>query len=85
MIHKLYPSLNDFENLSRLKVKSSEFANNFEFRNLVVNKPWGYEYLWYENDTVHFSKLDASYETGIDKILIGNAPIKSYSSLSVKL
>ena len=52
MIHKVYPSLNDFENLSRLKVQSSDFANNFDYRNVVVNKPWGYEYLWYQNDNV---------------------------------
>jgi mannose-6-phosphate isomerase-like protein (cupin superfamily) len=52
MIHKIYPSLNDFENLSRLKVQSSDFANNFDYSNVVVNKPWGYEYLWYQNDNV---------------------------------
>lgn len=52
MIHKVYPSLNDFENLSRLKVQSSDFANNFDYRNIVVNKPWGYEYLWYQNENV---------------------------------
>jgi mannose-6-phosphate isomerase-like protein (cupin superfamily) len=52
MIHKIYPSLNDFENLSRLKVQSSDFANNFDYSNIVVNKPWGYEYLWYQNDNV---------------------------------
>lgn len=52
MIHKVYPSLNDFENLSRLKVESSDFANTFDYRNLVVNKPWGYEYLWFQNEKV---------------------------------
>ncbi len=52
MIYKLYPSLNDFENLSRLKVEASDFANNFDYRNIVVNKPWGYEYLWFQNDAV---------------------------------
>ncbi|MBS1638275.1 MAG: hypothetical protein JST26_20345 [Bacteroidetes bacterium] len=52
MIYKVYPSLNDFENLSRLKVESSDFANNFDYRNLVVNKPWGYEYLWFQNEAV---------------------------------
>lgn len=52
MIHKVYPSLNDFENLSRLKVESSDFANTFDYRNLVVNKPWGYEYLWFQNEHV---------------------------------
>jgi mannose-6-phosphate isomerase-like protein (cupin superfamily) len=52
MIYKVYPSLNDFENLSRLKVESSDFANNFDYRNMVVNKPWGYEYLWFQNEQV---------------------------------
>lgn len=52
MIYKVYPSLNDFENLSRLKVESSDFANNFDYRNIVVNKPWGYEYLWFQNEKV---------------------------------
>lgn len=52
MINKIFPSLNDFENLSRLKVESSDFANTFDYRNVVVNKPWGYEYLWYQNETV---------------------------------
>ncbi len=52
MIYKVYPSLNDFENLSRLKVESSDFANNFDYSNIVVNKPWGYEYLWFQNEKV---------------------------------
>ncbi len=52
MIYKVFPSLNDFENLSRLKVESSDFANNFDYRNIVVNKPWGYEYLWFQNEKV---------------------------------
>jgi len=52
VIYKVYPSLNDFENLSRLKVESSDFANNFDYRNIVVNKPWGYEYLWFQNEAV---------------------------------
>jgi mannose-6-phosphate isomerase-like protein (cupin superfamily) len=52
MIYKVYPSLNDYENLSRLKVESSDFANTFDYRNIVVNKPWGYEYLWFQNEKV---------------------------------
>ena len=52
MIYKVYPSLNDFENLSRLKVETSEFANNFDYKDIIVNKPWGYEYLWYQNEKV---------------------------------
>jgi mannose-6-phosphate isomerase-like protein (cupin superfamily) len=52
MIHKVFPSLNDFENLSRLKVETNEQANTFDYRNVVVNKPWGYEYLWFQNEHV---------------------------------
>lgn len=52
MIFKVYPSLNDYENLSLLKVESSDFANNFDYSNIVVNKPWGYEYLWFQNKQV---------------------------------
>jgi mannose-6-phosphate isomerase-like protein (cupin superfamily) len=52
MIYKVFPSLNDYENFSRLKVYSSDFANTFDYHNIVVNKPWGYEYLWYQNDAV---------------------------------
>ena len=52
MIYKVYPTLNDFENLSRLKIQSSDFANSFDYKDVVVNKPWGYEYLWFQNDSV---------------------------------
>lgn len=52
MIYKVYPSLNDFENLSRLKIESSDHANTFDYSNIVVNKPWGYEYLWLQKDKV---------------------------------
>ncbi|MFM7357113.1 MAG: cupin domain-containing protein [Sediminibacterium sp.] len=52
MIYKIYPSINDFENLSRLKVESSDFANDFDYSNVVVNKPWGYEYLWFQNQYI---------------------------------
>jgi mannose-6-phosphate isomerase-like protein (cupin superfamily) len=52
MVYKIFPTLNDFENLTRLKVKLSDFANNFDYSNIIVKKPWGYEYLWYQNETV---------------------------------
>jgi mannose-6-phosphate isomerase-like protein (cupin superfamily) len=67
MIFKVYPSLNDFENLSRLKVESSDFANNFDYRNIVVNKPWGYEYLWYQNESVAiwFLRITAGQSTSL--------------------
>jgi mannose-6-phosphate isomerase-like protein (cupin superfamily) len=52
MINRVFPSLSDYENLSRLRVESSEFANDFDYNEIVVNKPWGYEYLWYQSETV---------------------------------
>jgi hypothetical protein len=30
----------------------SEEANTFDYSSVVVNKPWGYEYLWYQNSVV---------------------------------
>lgn len=67
MIYKVYPSLNDFENLSRLKVESSDFANNFDYKNIVVNKPWGYEYLWFQNESVAiwFLRLESGQSTSL--------------------
>ena len=67
MIYKVYPSLNDFENLSRLKVESSDFANNFDYDNVVVNKPWGYEYLWFQNESVAiwFLSLSSGQSTSL--------------------
>ena len=67
MIHKIFPSINDYENLSKLKVESSDFANNFDYSNLVVNKPWGYEYLWFQNEQVAiwFLKISAKQGTSL--------------------
>ena len=67
MVYNVYPSLNDYENLSRLKVESSDFANNFDYRNIVVNKPWGYEYLWFQNEKVAiwFLRIDAGQSTSL--------------------
>jgi len=62
MIHKVFPSLNDFENLSLLRVESSDFANKFDYSNVIVNKPWGYEYLWYQNETVAIWFLYIKYQ-----------------------
>lgn len=51
MLHKFYPSAADYDNLSRVGTVS-ETAPLAEFTGVVVNKPWGYEYLWYETPTV---------------------------------
>jgi mannose-6-phosphate isomerase-like protein (cupin superfamily) len=52
MVIKVYPSAADFENLSRVRTIASTHANDFNYSNVVVNKPWGYEYLWYQNPSV---------------------------------
>jgi mannose-6-phosphate isomerase-like protein (cupin superfamily) len=52
MVIKVYPSAADFENLSRVRTEVSTHANEFNYSNVVVNKPWGYEYLWYQNPSV---------------------------------
>ncbi len=49
---KVYPSAADFENLSRLNTAVSPHANTFDYSQVVVNKPWGYEYLWYQGSNV---------------------------------
>lgn len=51
MLHKFYPSAADFDNLSRVGTVT-EAGPVTEFGGIVVNKPWGYEYLWYETPTV---------------------------------
>ena len=67
MIYKVYPLLNDFENLSRLKVESSDHANNYDYSGVVVNKPWGYEYLWFQNEyvAIWFLFIDSDQKTSM--------------------
>ena len=67
MIHKVYPLLNDFENLSRLKVEPSDHANNYDYSGVVVNKPWGYEYLWFQNEyvAIWFLFIDSEQKTSM--------------------
>lgn len=52
MIKRLYRSKSDIENLSRLRISIPESFDKFDYRKVVVNKPWGYEYLLYENQQV---------------------------------
>ena len=52
MVHRSYPSSSDFENLSKLKTEASSDANVWDYSNVVVQKPWGYEYLWFQNSSV---------------------------------
>lgn len=52
MIKRIYRSKADIENLSRLRTEIPEGIDKFDYRGLVVNKPWGYEYLMFENANV---------------------------------
>lgn len=51
MIRKIYLSEIDRSNLSKLK--TSEIKDKrIDYSGIIVNKPWGYEYLMFENDYV---------------------------------
>jgi len=52
VVKRVYPNSSDFENLSRLRTEASEGANQFDYSKVVVQKPWGYEYLWHQNAAV---------------------------------
>lgn len=49
MIKRLVKSKFDIENLSRLKTFTANAQKDFNYKGIVVNKPWGYEYLMFEN------------------------------------
>jgi len=52
MIRRIYVSEIDRDNLSKHKTIEGGPRDTFDYRNLVVKKPWGYEYLLFENDFV---------------------------------
>lgn len=52
MIKRFYRSKSDIENLSRLRTSIPTDVDSFDYRGVVVNKPWGYEYLMYDNPYV---------------------------------
>jgi hypothetical protein len=52
MINRIYRSKSDIENLSYCKVIQTPDTRQMDYKKIVVNKPWGYEYLMYENDQV---------------------------------
>lgn len=52
MINRIFPSSSDFENLSQLRTEVAHEANEFDYSKVVVRKPWGYEYLWFQNSSV---------------------------------
>ena len=52
MIKRIFRSKSDIENLSRLRTAVPHSKDAFNYRGIIVNKPWGYEYLMYENPEV---------------------------------
>lgn len=49
MIKRVYRSKFDIENLSRLRTSIPSEIDTFDYKGVIVNKPWGYEYLLFEN------------------------------------
>ena len=49
MIYNLTPSKNDF---TMLEGKENNLGSNLDYSNSIVKKPWGYEYLVFENENV---------------------------------
>lgn len=52
MIRRISVSETDRSNLSTVKTVQESDNNSINYAKLVVNKPWGYEYLMFENDLV---------------------------------
>lgn len=51
-ILRIYRSKSDIENLSRLRTSIPTEIDTNDYKGVIVNKPWGYEYLIYENQYV---------------------------------
>lgn len=52
MIKQIYSSEIDRANLSKLKTIESKEVDKSNYSGVIVQKPWGYEYLMFENDYV---------------------------------
>lgn len=52
MIKKIFPAESDMYNLSLKRVIAPAVVSKIDFKGLVVDKPWGYEYLIFENDKI---------------------------------
>lgn len=48
----IYRSKSDIENLSKLRTSIPTEIDTNDYKGIVVNKPWGYEYLMFENQYV---------------------------------
>lgn len=52
MIKRVFRSASDLHNLSLKRTEALDQGVNLDYKNIVVNKPWGYEYLLFENSSV---------------------------------
>lgn len=52
MINKIFRSKSDLENLSLERTSCSSAITKFDYKGIVVNKPWGYEYMLFNNECV---------------------------------
>jgi len=52
MIKKIFPAESDLYNLSLKRVLVPASVSKMDYKGLVVDKPWGYEYLIFENDKI---------------------------------
>lgn len=52
MIKKIFRTENDLANLSSRRIQTASGASNVDYRRKIVGKPWGYEYLLFENNAV---------------------------------
>jgi len=57
MIYELNASVADYD---ALKGKKNNLADNSDYNNIIVKKPWGYEYLVFENENVAIWMLHVS-------------------------
>ncbi|MDO8610261.1 MAG: hypothetical protein Q7R95_06960, partial [bacterium] len=65
MIKRFYPTESDRLNLSKYRTVEVGPRDTFDYKNLIVKKPWGYEYLLFENKFVaiwilHINKNEAT-------------------------
>lgn len=61
MLKQLYRSKFDIENLSHLRTEIPQGTDKFDYKRIVVNKPWGYEYLMFVNPHVEIWVLYLKY------------------------
>src|SRR4030067_1461975 len=52
MITKIFRSKSDIVNLAKIRVVESPEEKDVDFHGKIVKKPWGYEYLMFENSDV---------------------------------